>query len=132
MKTWSALIFVLMLGNPDNLFASEMMKLTEKDSGRTVELRTGDELEITVPGNPTTGYVWEVNSLDPTLLKQDNSLFLHADKSIGSGGLEVIKLHAIGEGRGELKLIYHRPFEKNKLPIKTFEVSFKILKGKTP
>ncbi len=104
------------------------MKLTENDSGRIVELRIGDELEVTLPGNPTTGYVWEASSLDPALLKQDNPAFLPADKSIGSGGLEVIKLLAIGEGSSEIKLIYHRPFEKNKPSVKTFAITIIIKK----
>jgi predicted secreted protein len=128
MKTWAALFFGLILGNPDNLSASEMMKLTENNSGKTVELRIGDELEITLPGNPTTGYVWEVSSLDTALLKQENPAFLPADKSIGSGGLAVMKLHAIGEGCGELKLIYHRPFEQNNPPLKIFKITVIIEK----
>jgi predicted secreted protein len=32
--------------------------LTEADAGRTIELRTGDRLSISLGGNPTTGYSW--------------------------------------------------------------------------
>jgi predicted secreted protein len=117
-----------MLGNPENLFASEIMKLTESDSGKTVELHVGDDLEIVLPGNPTTGYVWEASSLDSAVLRLDKSDFIAGDKAIGSGGMEVFKLNAIGEGRGELRLIYHRPFEKNKPPLNTFEINLIIKK----
>lgn len=30
--------------------------LTEADNGRSMELQVGDELEVTLPGNPTTGF----------------------------------------------------------------------------
>lgn len=31
-------------------------QIHEQDSGQTLELRTGDQLEIILDGNPTTGY----------------------------------------------------------------------------
>jgi inhibitor of cysteine peptidase len=128
MKPWATLFFVLLLASANTLLAGEVMKLTENDYGKTVEINVGDKLEIALPANPTTGYVWEVSSLDPTVLKQDKSEFLPGDKAIGSGGMEVIKLQAIGEGKSELKLIFHRPFERNKPPLKTFEASVIIKK----
>jgi inhibitor of cysteine peptidase len=108
--------------------AGEVMKLTENDAGKTFELRVGDDLEIALPANPTTGYVWEVSSLEPTVLKQDKAEFLPGDNAIGSGGMDVIKLHAINEGKSELAFIYHRPFEKNKPPLNTFEINLIIKK----
>lgn len=128
MKTLSALFFMLLLAYADTLLAGEVMKLTENDAGKTVELRVGDELEILLPGNPATGYAWEVSSLDSSVLKPDKSEYLHGNQAIGSGGMEVIRLHAICEGSGELKLIYHRPFERNKPPLKTLAVNILIKK----
>jgi inhibitor of cysteine peptidase len=128
IKTWAVLIFVLMLGNADILFAGELMKLTENDSGKTVELRIGDDLEIVLSANPTTGYVWEASSLDSTVLELDKTDFIAGEKVIGSSGMDVIKLHAISEGKTELTFIYHRPFEKNKPPSKTFNITVFIEK----
>jgi predicted secreted protein len=51
-----------MLGITGNTLAGVAMKLSENDSGKTVEILVGDELEVELPGNPTTGYVWEVSS----------------------------------------------------------------------
>ena len=69
----------------------ESMKLTENDSGKTIEVRVDDELEVILPGNPTTGYVWEVSSLDSSILRLNKSEFLASDKAIGSGGMEIDK-----------------------------------------
>jgi len=104
------------------------MKLTENDSGKTVEIRVDDELEVILPGNPTTGYVWEVSSLDSSILRLNKSEFLASDKAIGSGGMEIIKFHAFASGTSEVRLIFHRPFEQNIPPLKTFEVTVIIKK----
>ncbi|MEQ1558122.1 MAG: protease inhibitor I42 family protein [Methyloglobulus sp.] len=69
MKTWTVLFFILILSHTKFLLAGEVMKLTENDSGKTIELKVGDDLEVVLAGNPTTGYVWEVSSLDSTILK---------------------------------------------------------------
>ena len=58
IKTFAIIIFALMLGNAGTALAGESMKLSENDSGKTVEILVGDELEVILPGNPTTGYVW--------------------------------------------------------------------------
>jgi inhibitor of cysteine peptidase len=125
IQTCAILIFALTLGNT---LAGESMKLSENDSGRTVEILIDDELEVTLPANPTTGYVWEVSSLDSTVLRVDKSDFFAGDKAIGSGGLEVIKFQVIAVGKSIVRLIFHRPFEKNMPPLKTFEVTVNIRK----
>ncbi len=126
MNTWTVLFFVLMLVNTNVLLAGGIMKLIENDSGKTVEINVGDDLEIVLPGNPTTGYVWEVSSLDSDLLKLNKSDFLANDKAIGSGGKEIIKLHAISQGTSEVRLIFHRPFERNVPPVTIFSATVVI------
>ncbi|MDD5319373.1 MAG: protease inhibitor I42 family protein [Methylococcales bacterium] len=119
IKSCAVIIFLLMLGTT---LAGESMKLNENDSGKTVELRVGNELEVILPGNPTTGYVWEVSSLDSNVLIAGKADFFANDKAIGSGGMEILRFHAIAAGTSHLKLIFHRPFEQTTPPLKTFEV----------
>jgi len=128
IQSGAIIIFALILGNAGNSLAGESMKLSENDSGKTVEIHVGDELEVILPGNPTTGYVWEVSSLDSTVMRLDKSDFFASDKAIGSGGMGIIKFHAIATGTSPLKLIFHRPFEQNMAPLKTFEVTIIIKK----
>ena len=127
-KAWISLIFIFVLTNVDFLTAGEIMKITENDSGKTVEIKVGDDLEIALPANPTTGYVWEVSALDDTVLKLEKTDYIADDKAIGSGGMEVIKFHALAEGRSEARLIFHRPFERNVPPLKTFSAIVLIKK----
>ena len=121
IKTCAIIIFALMLGNAGNALAGETMRLSENDSGKTIEIGVGDELEVVLPANPTTGYVWDLTLLDPTVMRLDKADFLARDKAIGSGGMEIIKFHAIAAGKSVVRLIFHRPFEQNVPPTKTFE-----------
>ncbi|UOA09550.1 protease inhibitor I42 family protein [Methylobacter sp. S3L5C] len=106
----------------------ESMKLTENDTGKIVEILVGDELEIILPGNPTTGYVWEPVSLDMNKLGLGQAEFFANDKAPGSVGMEIIKLHALAAGTSIVRLIFHRPFEQNRLPLKIFELNLVIKK----
>lgn len=113
-------LLAVSLGNPVPI----SMQLTEKDLGRTVEIGVGDILEVVLRGNPTTGYIWDVASPDKGVLKQVGETEFKPDRKVrGSGGNIILRFEAARAGKASLKLIYHRPFEKNRPPIKTFEVS---------
>jgi len=128
IQTCAILIFALSLTNAGNTLAGESMKLSENDSGKTVEIGVGEELEVILPGKPTTGYLWEVSSLDSNVLRPGKADFFANDKAIGAGGMEIIKFHAIAAGESKVKLIFHRSFEPNMPPLKTFEVTVIIKK----
>ena len=40
-----------------------MLSLVEKDSGRTIDIRSGETVQITLPENATTGYRWAIDAL---------------------------------------------------------------------
>ncbi len=112
-----------MLENTGNTLVGKSMRLSENDSGKTVEISADKELELILPGKPTTGYIWEVSSLDLTVLELSESHFIASDKAIGAGGIEIIKFHPLATGKSKVKLIFHNSFEKNEPPLKTFEVT---------
>ncbi len=103
-------------------------KLTEADAGSSVELQVGDKLEVTLPGNPTTGFTWEVGGGDPAILRPSGEAEFQADSTaaVGSGGKLTLRFEAVAAGQTGLKLIYHRPFEADVTPIQTFEVSVTV------
>jgi inhibitor of cysteine peptidase len=123
-----AIVILLLSVYANTTLASESMKLNENDAGKTVEIAVGDELEIMLPGNPTTGYVWEAEALDATVLTLRQTSFMPGDHAIGSGGLVTLMFRAVAKGKAALKLNYHRPFEQNTPPINTFEVTVTIKK----
>ena len=123
-------LFVLVLpacGPTDGGGAPKEVKLTEKEAGESVEVAKGGTLEITLEGNPTTGYTWEVESVDDKVLKQESEPDFKADsEAVGAGGMMTLKFNAEGAGKTDLKLVYHRPWEEDEPPAETFEVSVTV------
>jgi inhibitor of cysteine peptidase len=102
-------------------------RLSEGDAGRTVELHAGDKLEVSLKGNPTTGYQWEMAVVDAAVLKLVGEPEFNPDSSaLGAGGKVTLRFEAVAAGQTILQLIYHRSFEKNVPPIKTFKATVVI------
>ena len=98
--------------------------LSEKDTGSTVWILSGETLEVALKGNPTTGYMWEVASVDTTVLVRiGKAEFIPDRMARGAGGMIIVRFKAGKAGQTHLKLIYHRSFEKDIPPVKTFEVT---------
>jgi predicted secreted protein len=101
--------------------------LTAADAGSTVNMNVGATLEISLQGNPTTGYTWELAPDGQELLVQDGEAQFKAESTLlGSGGLVTLRFKALRQGTADLKLIYHRTFEPNVPPLRTFAVKVVI------
>jgi len=107
--------------------APKTVALTEKDANRTVELSKGGLLEVTLVGNPTTGFMWEPQSLDAALLQPKGEVEFTADNTtpgfVGSPGKLTLRFEAVGSGQTTLKLVYHQPWDTATPPAQTFEVT---------
>ena len=100
------------------------VKLTTADNGSEIELKKGQSLVITLEANPTTGYTWEVvEPLDEQVLRQVGEIeFKPESDLVGAGGVQIIQFKIVSAGRTALKLVYHRPWEKDVEPLKTFSI----------
>jgi predicted secreted protein len=50
----------------------------------------------------------------------------HAKGIVGAGGTFVFKLQAVKPGNSTVKLVYVRPWEKDKPPVRTFTVTIEV------
>ncbi len=106
---------------------STTITLTDQDEGRAVELRSGDRLEVTLSGNPTTGYNWAALPLDKPILKQIGEPEFKADSSaLGAGGKITLRFEAVSAGQTALQLAYRRSWETGVSPAKTFRVNILV------
>ena len=102
--------------------------LTERDSGKTVEVAVGQKLVVELSSNPTTGYQWNVLG-DPVPLKfvkSDYATDPQAAGRMGAGGTQTLRFAAKSSGKVELKLEYIRPWEKDVPPEKTFSATIVV------
>jgi len=107
------------------------VKLTEADNGKNVTVKVGQSIEVTLAGNPTTGYSWEpaLADIDKTLLKQIGEPEYTQDETqgevVGAGGTYTFVFDAQSAGTACLKLTYARPWEAAQ-PLETYQVTVTI------
>jgi len=102
------------------------------DKGRTVEVKEGQYLALTLAGNPTTGYQWSLQPYDNMVLKPDgNPEFTpNSHGRVGAGGEMTWRFLAAKPGRTALKLDYCRPWEKGIPPAETYSVDIVVIADK--
>jgi len=110
---------------------SKEVKVIASVSGSQVELKKGQTLVIILESNPTTGYQWEVIECNDSILQQKGKAeFKSSDTSnhpsSGKGGTETFHFNAQSAGNGTLKLVYHRSWEKEVEPLRTFTLQVKV------
>jgi len=104
----------------------------ENDNNSSLTLPTNQVLVVALPANPTTGYQWEVKTVDSGVLKQLGDVTYQPDSNlVGSGGTSTLVFLAAGKGKTELNLIYARSWEKNTPPAKTFTLQIEVKEKKT-
>jgi inhibitor of cysteine peptidase len=110
--------------------AEPAKKLTDADNGKTITVKVGDVVAISLIGNPTTGYSWRTAKLDGKAIEQVGepkyTTNPHRQGMVGVGGTFLFKFNATKSGKTEVKLEYVRPWERGKKPIKTFTTTVEV------
>ena len=102
---------------------AQPVELSVDNDGQTITLQSGQELQVKLAGNPTTGYAWEVSEMDAAVLRiTGEGEYVPAGEALGSGGEFVFNFQAAAPGETSLTLIYYRSFEKDVPPKHTFSV----------
>jgi predicted secreted protein len=77
---------------------------------------------VSLPGNRTTGYNWEVVSA-PGLSQQGEPEFFADSNATGAGGMFRYSFITASVGTGGLKMVYRRPWETGTAPLTSFEIT---------
>lgn len=106
---------------------SPTVKLAEQDNGQAAEVNSGERVSITLEGNPTTGYSWELIEYDAAVVEPVGEAEYKSDsKLIGGGGAYTFTFKALVPGMTTVKLVYQRSWETDTEPIEVFEVTLKV------
>ncbi|MFH1524254.1 MAG: protease inhibitor I42 family protein [Chloroflexota bacterium] len=103
-------------------------QLVAADNGKTLKVKTGDQIVIMLEGNPSTGYTWEAKDLDVGTFQQvgETQFKSSSPGSTGAGGTLTLTFKALRAGTSTLALIYHRPWETDVEPQSTFAVTVTV------
>lgn len=97
-------------------------------SGATVAAQAGDRIELHLPENPTTGFLWEVRATPEGIRLLGSELSLGQPLTPGAGGERtftfVVDDTGVGEDAArELELVLRQPWDAAAPPERTFVVS---------
>ena len=100
------------------------VKASIDDNGSEKQLKKGQTLVVTLEGNPTTGYSWEMaEPLDEQVLRQVGEPEFKAESDlVGAAGVQILRFEAVNAGKTTLKLVYHRPWEEGVDPLETYSI----------
>jgi len=88
-----------------------MLSLAETDNGRTVDVRLGDTVQVTLRENATTGYRWAIDRYDEEFVEVLKSEPHYTANTIGVGGTVAFTFQGRKAGTGEVVLKNWRHWE---------------------
>ena len=100
--------------------------LSGSDNGTTVTVHVGDEIDIALDSNPTTGFDWAIDKSNDSLLAFKQMEYQASSNAIGSGGTDTFKFMAKSAGTVNLQLKYWRKFEGDRSIIHRYAVTIQI------
>lgn len=100
--------------------------LSGSDNGKTIMVHVGDEIDIALDSNPTTGFDWAIEKSNDSLLALKQMEYQASSNAIGSGGTDTFKFVAKSAGTVTLQFKYWRSFEGDRSIIHRYAVTIQI------
>lgn len=101
--------------------------LTDDEIGSETEVSSGEQFEVRLDSNPSTGYSWQVSDMTtPQLVVLESQTHVAADTDlVGADGTDVFVFTAVG-GAGILRLEYVRSFDDPIVPERVAEFIVRV------
>jgi predicted secreted protein len=117
---WGLILLLMGSGNfcGEVAFAEERIGdgktvvLSKQDSGKQIDVKTGEVVQVELEAIGTAGYQWFVESLDQEILRlvSEETKVLHPGR-LGAPMLMVWKFEVLKEGSTEIKMNHYRSWE---------------------
>ena len=106
-----------------------LLVVTSDDNHRTAELPVGEQLEVRLPENPTTGFGWAIDENDRRILTLDNTAYTPPAVAgfIGARGQRAFTFTARQPGEGALKLKYWRVLGGDDSITEHFDITVRVV-----
>lgn len=106
---------------------NQTIQVSESQNGSRLEIKSGDTLVITLEGNPTTGYQWDMlPNTDGIVELQGDPEYKSSGNMVGSGGQYQFTFKGIKTGSTRLDLKYYRSFEAAVPPVQNFSLDITV------
>jgi len=96
-----------------------------------VRLAVGQQLQVRLASNPSTGFTWQSTTRDRRIIEQQGqSVFIPKDASgerMGAGGTTEINYQALKTGITEIHLAYRRPWLPESEAAETMRIVVEVL-----
>lgn len=104
------------------------LTITQADQGKTFRVRSGSVIVLNLAENPSTGYTWEIEKIDPYAIKLQNSTFSSSptDGLVGVGGKRIFTFKTKARGVARLQLKEWRSWEGDRSIVQRFDVTLQI------
>jgi len=101
--------------------------VTRSDRGRTIDVRPGDVIVIRIEENLTTGYGWEIESGEGTVVALEESNYVEAaGMATGRSGMRLLRFIARAPGSQEVRLQLRRPWDPPDKTIEQFSITIRV------
>lgn len=101
----------------------------DAESECPTRLQVGQNMTLTLPSNPTTGYRWLLQNPAPEILRTlGPEVYSSPEQAgiVGSGGLSTWRFQAKAAGEGHLILVYQQPWAPEVRPVQTFDCAIRV------
>ena len=106
--------------------AGQDVTVTDANNGGSVSMQQANTLVVSLAGNPTTGYTWQVDPANALLTQLGDPVYTPASAAIGASGTQTFRFQPTGAGATTLQMVYRRPWETGVPPAETFSVQVTV------
>ena len=103
--------------------------INEDNIKEEYSIKKGGFIEVILSANPSTGYNWQIVSIDTLIVKIFDEIYTAKtvnENIVGSGGSKMYVFKAINRGDTSIEIEYSRPFEKELPPKKKLSIKLNI------
>jgi inhibitor of cysteine peptidase len=108
-----------------------MSRFDEQNHGQTIEADCGQEVEVCLQENPTTGFRWHVVQTGDPVCTLLTETFDPGLKAPGQAGVHSWRFEVVAEGTASIELVYRRSWDATAAAGRTFILCLKAKKPRT-
>ena len=101
-------------------------KIQLQGGDNSFSVRAGEQVELEIPENPTTGFRWELSCEPKSAVEMLGSRFLRSTGGVGAGGLRVWTLRISEPATVHLEAALRQRWEPSATPEDLARVELKV------